>query len=340
MSNSRAPQGTLDKLNNLPKPTRLEIVKVIESEYKCANYSILYARNYEGQFLVLFPSVDASDINWDSSPVKISDGFSVRFRTLENKSEAEKNTYLELTSFRNIDITLLAAVIDEVGRSIDGDTSAEIIEVIRTVITRWKRVLTLGTGRRLSLAELIGLAGELLFLKHLVNTVPEFEFEFWTGPDGGIHDFEGPDYSIEVKTSTVPDANSALINGLWQLEEVDSKPLRLILIELKIDPNGESISDLYKEIVALSLRDTVEFEQKLGAVGVPVNALDQYSDFSFSVNVISIYRIDEHFPKLTFRSLNEIDLSGRVSDVTYRLNVEGLETIKGSEFPNLKSIIL
>jgi hypothetical protein len=191
----------------------------------------------------------------------------------------------------------------------------------------------------LSLIELIGLAGELLVVRNLITSMHDFDFECWTGPDGGIHDFEGSNYSIEVKTTIAPNSSTALISGLWQLEEIDSKPLSLLLIELRINPDGITLFDLHNEIIKLNKGPSVDFDLKLALLGVTGNILEQYADFAFSVEQISVYRIDSDFPKLTFHTLNDIDATGRISDVTYRLNLAGLEFSKGKDFPDLKSII-
>jgi len=252
MSQSVTAAVTLDKLKTLPTPTRLEQIKVIDSQFSFLGYPVLFARNYEEQYLILFRLNENVEVLNDQQPMQLSSGFSIRNRELENKETRVTSNYLELAASRYIDISLLSAVVDEVLNEIAGDIPQEIIDTCKRVIDRWKRILSLESRQKLSLIEQIGLIGELICLKHFLEIDVLQDLTSWTGPDGGVHDFEFAHRSIEVKTTISPGSKTVDISGLWQLEQFAEVPLLLLHLEIRPDPMGTTIGDLYDSIVSIA----------------------------------------------------------------------------------------
>jgi hypothetical protein len=326
---------TLEKLLTLPKPTRLEQIKVIDSQFSFLGSPVLFARNFEEQYLILFCLRETVEALNEMSSFQLSNGFSIRTRELENKETGITSKYLELAASRYIDVSLLSAVIDEVLNEISGDSPQEIIETCKKVIDRWKRILSLESRQKLSMIEQIGLIGELICLKHFLEIDVLEDLNSWTGPDGGVHDFEFASQSIEVKTTMSPGSRTVSISGLWQLEQIDEVPLLLLHLEIRPDPMGITIGVLYDSIVSLVGNQEDKLNLLLLNVGLDPNKRNEYSNFTFSFVQVSAYEIHEDFPKLTSSTLGELDPTGRLSEVTYTIDLSNLEMISGNSLEAL-----
>ena len=336
MSQSVTAAVTLEKLKTLPTPTRLEQIKVIDSQFSFLGYPVLFARNYEEQYLILFRLTETVESLTDQPSMQLSSGFSIRNRELENKETRSTTKYLELAASRYIDISLLSAVVDEVLNEISGDSPEEVIDTCKKVIDRWKRILSLESKQKLSMIEQIGLIGELICLKYFIEIDVLQDFTTWTGPDGGVHDFEFAHQSIEVKTTMSPGSKTVNISGLWQLEQIDLLPLLLLHLEIRPDPMGTTIGDLYDSIVSIAGNQVDKLNLLLLNIGFDPNKRSEYSNFTFSFVQIAAYEIRDDFPKLTSSTLVGIDPTGRVSDVTYSINLSNLEMISASSMESLR----
>ena len=335
MSQSLTAAITLEKLETLPKPTRLEQIKVIESQFAFLGQPVLFARNYEEQYLILFRLTEALAVLNESPSIQLSSGFSIRTRELDNKETGVTSKYLELAASRYIDVSLLSAVVDEVLNEISGDSPQEIIDTCKRVIDRWKRILSLESRQKLSLIEQIGLIGELICLKHFLETDVLQDIASWTGPDGGVHDFEFAHRSIEVKTTMSPGSKTVNISGLWQLEQTYDVPLLLLHLEIRPDPVGTTIGDLYDSIVSSAGNQVERLNLLLLNIGFDPSRRNEYSSFTFEFVQIAAYEILDDFPKLTSRSLIELDPTGRISDVAYTIDLSNLEMVSASSMEAL-----
>lgn len=336
MSYSVSAAVTLEKLKTLPTPTRLEQIKVIESHFSFVGYPILFARNYEEQFLILFRLTENVDALPNQPSMQLSSGFSIRNRELENKETKITSNYLELAASKYIDVSLLSAVVDEVLNQISGDTPEQIIDTCKKVIDRWKKILSLESRKKLSLIEQIGLIGELLCLKHFLEIDILRDVASWTGPDGGVHDFEFGNQSIEVKTTMTPGSKTVSISGLWQLEKINDLPLLLLHLEIRPDPMGINLGDLYDSIASIAGNQLEKFNSLLLNIGFEPHSRDEYSNFTFTLVQIAAYEILDDFPKLTSSSVGGIDPTGRVSDVTYSIDLSNLEITSATSLNSLR----
>ena len=122
---------------------------------------------------------------------------------------------------------------------------------------------------RLSNEEEVGLFGELIVLKNLLEAGHSNALTFWKGPSDGLHDFvaEG-NWELEVKTSLNPNP-IVKVHPVTQLEPVDS-PFHLIIVKLKNDKtNGTSLVEMIAEIESKlqTSGDKDKFESLLEEVG-------------------------------------------------------------------------
>jgi len=208
----------------------------------------------------------------------------------------------------------LMSVFIELCRDIVESTLNEVDEynaasVVLSRIERWGTLLKAETNR-LDRSALRGLLGELLFLEtKIFPRVLDFQsaIDSWTGPFRLAQDFTlASGLRVEVK-SVVGDADTALINGLGQLDSGDF-PLQLAVVRLEDTQLGtlDSItvlglierirSQLSQSPVAL-----VSFNGLLGLVGWD----DHKHVDDFAVRLIRIDRFDVglDFPRLTARTV-------------------------------------
>lgn len=188
----------------------------------------------------------------------------------------------------------------------------------------------------------LGLYGELIFLLALIQVRGSDSISAWTGRDPIIadrHDFRLDAISLEVKT-TRSTQRIHVIHGLGQLQP--SLEHSLFILSLRLENAGlgmgKSLADLVK-IIRFNLKQEVDqlskFESKLENAGYKDPDEKHYQDKLILADLPMLIMVDEYCPRIT----NEIislsltpEISGRISDVSYRVNFEGLGQAQGSEF--------
>lgn len=179
---------------------------------------------------------------------------------------------------------------------------------------------------RLTEAEIMGLIGELLFLKDYL--IPErgidVALESWMGPEKTHKDFSDQQDWFEVKTISFG-KESVRISSIEQLDsDIDGT---LVVYELeKMSPSFEGISlnQLVNSIIALLLntyqRET--FMAKLQLFGFDFS--NENDNLVFALRNQYMYRVDhENFPRL-HRAL----LADAISSVQYELLLAEIEPFK------------
>jgi hypothetical protein len=58
--------------------------------------------------------------------------------------------------------------------------------------------------------------------------------------------------------------------------------------------------------------------------------------FTFSFVQVAAYEIRDDFPKLTSSTLSQLDPTGRLSDVTYSIDLSNMEMISGNSLEALR----
>lgn len=120
-------------------------------------------------------------------------------------------------------------------------------------IRAWQAFMKRDSDGVLSTEEEIGLFGELLVLRDLLNHgVSEFDaLDSWAGPDDGLHDFLLGDGAIEVKTTMAPAGFMARIANLDQLDDSLHQPLYVAAVRLAQLSEGTTLPDLIDQIAGL-----------------------------------------------------------------------------------------
>lgn len=186
-------------------------------------------------------------------------------------------------------------------------------------VNMWRRLFTnLATAPILTYQEKIAAFGELTVLEELLESDPEFQPEWWTGPEAQPHDFETDRCSVEVK-AVGQESQTITIHGLAQLAPTDDKPLYLVIRTIEADPAGRTLGELLESVLAIRDTGTV-IRDRAAQLGISTTSKDTER---FRVTRTQIGIVAERFPRLT---ASDLDGASRTAVVraTYDLSLDAL----------------
>lgn len=191
------------------------------------------------------------------------------------------------------------------------------------VVNRWRQLFS-GVPRVLTEAQEVGLAGELLILLRLLEKDPG-AVRFWSGPEGGRHDFFDGIHAIEVKsTYTTSERRTFDVHGLDQLEAPQGGCLALAWQRFERTARGRTVGELVAEAARLC-DDESELWLRLAHVGYRPALMDDEGALRVSPVEGRWYEVDETFPRLTTASL-EGPVPDGVLDVHYTVDLAGVHS--------------
>lgn len=199
-------------------------------------------------------------------------------------------------------------------------------EIVRRVLSRWRRFWGQIPREMLSREELLGLVAEIWFLSHwLIPSVGPIEaIKRWMGPHGARHDFEWPGQSIEVKASSSSRGRIHHIHGLEQLEPPEGGELFLFSLLIHVEGGGgNSLPLLISECRNLLDPDAeavIEFETALFRTGYSPAHDDEYSKILFRITDEALFQVNGNFPRLLESSIAGGVPSG-IERVEYEINL-------------------
>jgi hypothetical protein len=208
-----------------------------------------------------------------------------------------------------------------------------------TAIHRWREL----TSRKelLTGEQQLGLQGELAFLRALLKVHGAQSVLAWTGRNQTLperHDFRINALDIEVKT-TRSSHRRHNIHGLGQLQP--SVGYTLFLLSVKYESGGlnagRSLFDEIQDIrnsLAGAETERKEFEDRLLSTGYNDDDAQHYQEKLILADPPVLVLVDDKFPKITKDTMLPIyppDVSNRIDDVSYRVDIEGLGVNQGSE---------
>lgn len=180
----------------------------------------------------------------------------------------------------------------------------EKAEGYRTIVNRyyqWKKLFTAGKNNLLTEAEIMGLIGEILFLKnYLLNKVGSSEaIASWSGQELTHKDFSLNDRWYEIKTVS-SGKSDVKISSLEQLDSDNDGELVVISLEKMSEAyDGIKLNDLVIETADLFKIDA-EREAFLSKVAIQGYMFNSYYDsFVYEINSMTRYLVSEGFPVLT-----------------------------------------
>jgi len=194
----------------------------------------------------------------------------------------------------------------------------------------------LANRRRLTDEKVTGLIGELLVLRHAIDSVGELmAIESWLGPDAAEHDFAFPDFEAEVKTTT-SEHRVHVIGSETQLEASPGTPLILVSIQITragTGTQGFTLPSLIEEVRGSLDHSIRSFDLALEGLGWRAEDADLYRRTYQLRSVPRAYLVDSTFPAITSARLGVVVPNVvNVSAVSYRVDVTDLPFI-GADSP-------
>ena len=188
----------------------------------------------------------------------------------------------------------------------------------------------LQTNRVLSLEKQIGLLGELLVLRDLIQLGKTDALNSWLGPEGGEHDFKFVEFDLEVKT-TISEKRSHRIGSLSQLTPSGDRTLLLASVQLTRTTGalGFNIAELVDWIKSNSDSTWDQLAEKLRHCGWREDHTHLYTArFELRSEPLT-FRVDSNFPRLMSETLElSEELMPRISEVSYRVDLESLDFLE------------
>ncbi|WP_245713536.1 PD-(D/E)XK motif protein [Nocardia vaccinii] len=199
---------------------------------------------------------------------------------------------------------------------------APLAVAVATAITKHRNVFASKTG--LSQDREIGLYGELLVLEYLIGEVGAGPAVVaWQGPLSEEHDFVVGEIHLEIKT-TSGEQRRHVMHGFTQLVPLREVPLSLISIQLTRSNHegGRTLSQIVSQLRTKARGYRPKLDAALEACGWRDEDAALYATFWTKRNEPRAYKIDDHFPALTFDRLGLVVANmTAVSDLSYRVDV-------------------
>lgn len=206
-------------------------------------------------------------------------------------------------------------------------------EAVNECVARWQDLLR--SAGRLGAERELGLLGELYLLAHLIGHLgPTDALAAWTGPTRAAHDFRFAAHEVEVKT-TRGEHREHFISSDTQLVASEGCLLWLLSLQFTAAGPGQgwTLPDAVRGIRArLRVASLVRsFDQTLRDVfGLDPTGLSAYTGRVKLRTAPYLVPINAAFPRLNPADALEPQLLARVSDVRYRVHVDGLGYPPGS----------
>jgi len=205
----------------------------------------------------------------------------------------------------------------------------EPYQAFSEALDTWKQLLQ--AAARMSDDQQLGLIGELWTLARLVKRSGPAALDAWTGPRGEPHDFRIGKSELEVK-STRSVTRVHVINGLAQL--VASRGCELYLISLQWEPAGAADGRTLPTQIADLRRDLAPSPPALALFNGLLRERLHYRDEDAPLydervrlrTAVRLVHVNTTCPRVTGAMIADAigPTAARISDVTYRINVEGL----------------
>lgn len=203
------------------------------------------------------------------------------------------------------------------------DSKDKLIKCFQIILEKWKDFFLSDNNLCLSPEREIGLFGELLFLKQLINIFGNAAISFWAGCNNETHDFYIRGNAVEVKTVVHKSPYKVTINSEYQLDTKDvTKKLYLKFFALrKSESDGATLPQLIEEIISvLSLSSDYgyqcQFIKKIEKYGY-LTACKELYNTKYFVRNDSLFWVNDNFPKIV-----KSEIESGLSNVTYLLSID------------------
>lgn len=212
---------------------------------------------------------------------------------------------------------------DIINQTIDYKGNNGYLEIVNRY-NQWKKMFY-GSSKILSENEVMGLIGELLFLKNYCFRIygVSIGLNGWSGPEPTHKDFSYKNEWYEVK-SINSFKNTVSISSIEQLDSAINGELIVYSFE-KMSPsfNGISLNALVGSILNVMHYETDKdiFFKKLKQVGYSYNEI--YDNYVYNIINVDKYVVNSEFPRI-----KADDLPDGIGKVQYEIQLSLIEKFK------------
>ncbi len=262
-------------------------------------------------FRLLKGSIDISILN---------DLKDIKYEILPDGSNPDRILLLMSLSDNSL-LSIFAVLCEDMFHYIsDVGEDKELAGLLESRLLKWKQLFELAKSPGLSPEKQIGLYGELILLKELIEETGKVEecLNIWVGPDKGIRDFEKNNTAVEVKTTQTHNHQRININSERQLDTSLLENLFLFHLSLeRRNGNENTLNKLVFELYSFFGDNTKLnniLNRKLISVGYFKHHKSFYENISYKTRGKDLYKIIGDFPRI-----EEKDLMKGVGDVKYSI---------------------
>ena len=168
----------------------------------------------------------------------------------------------------------------------------------------------------------IGLFGELSFIRELKESGIEIASDLWNGPIKSAQDFQGERVAVEVKTASSNSLEYVHISSEAQLDETDRDALYLVAYRIeRNDATGTTLPEMIKQVsLMLDEQQRARFTANLTYLGYSEEDDALYSK-RYSLKERKAYKVEDGFPRML-----RADLPQGVMDISYRLALQACDS--------------
>lgn len=226
---------------------------------------------------------------------------------------------------------LIFSILDKVERAGTKGLAARVyVQTIREWVHFFEH-----SKRKLTFEDVLGLYGELIVLRRLLELHPKEKINTvrgWKGPLKEPRDFAYPDLLIEVKTTIEPKSVVSISNELQLDYPGNEQNLYLALVQVSIDSDGQSLSELVEEMSSV-LRVTDDgmrvFLSLLQHVGGSVASFNDYDHHRFKVQSVIVFDAGNS----KFPAIRKSEMPCGLSKTEYLLETTECEVFRLTNHP-------
>lgn len=202
----------------------------------------------------------------------------------------------------------------------DGMSDLKLSRELINRFEKWKSLFEQAGSQGLNSSEQIGLYGELIFLRKLLQKSANLNSAVlsWVGPEKKIRDFQLGSWGVEVKTTHGNNPQKLHISNERQLDTSNIENLFLAHVSLNLaQRSGETLNSIVSsisDILSADLTFLNRFKAKLLYAGYFEKHKSLYDDIGYFIRSEDYYMIENDFPRI-----EEKDIRQGVGDVKYSI---------------------
>ena len=214
------------------------------------------------------------------------------------------------------------------------DKTEDYVHILKTRIEKWRNFFKNADKKQLSDEIVIGLIGELSFIKDLIEAGIHNASDFWNGPIKAAQDFQGEFLAAEIKTSSSNQMNYVRISSEVQLDGDEKRALFLVVYRVeRNDTTGKKLPELIQEVsTLLAEQQKSRFFANLRCLGYEEDDKLLYTK-AYSVKERAVYEVKDDFPRLLRKNLPQ-----GITDIKYKLCLQNCTEFKADMETIVKAV--